>query len=190
LYPYNRRYFLLLPYKDVTISICTTRLIHKNSNKQAGLVTLFALMSLILISYVAASIRPSYAQEVTKTLDGKVVVDKNVVVRGDSQTIRLKAFDADTGQPVSGAIARATVRYADGVTVRQFATPTDASGVAVISWTIESDAVPGAFSVTFGLPAGAYVTESFDNTFSVVAQSHHNNNNHHNHNHHHHNHHH
>jgi hypothetical protein len=146
-------------------------LIHKNSNKQAGLVTLFALMSLILISYVASGIQTSYAQQTTKTLDGKVVLDKSVVVRGDSQTIRLKAFDSDTGQPISGAIARATVRYADGVTVRQFATPTDASGVAVISWTIESDAVPGAFSATFGLSAAAYVTEQFDNTFSVVAQS-------------------
>ena len=160
-------------------------LIHKNSNKQAGLVTLFALMSLTLISYVTASIQTSYAQEVTKTLDGKVVLDKSVVVRGDSQTIRLKAFDANTGQPVSGAIARATVRYADGVTVRQFSTPTDASGVAVISWTIESDTVPGAFSATFGLSAAAYVTEQFDNTFSVVAHSvNDHNNNHHNHNHH------
>jgi len=145
-------------------------LIRTNSNKQAGLVTLFALMGLILISYVAASIQTSYAQEVTKKLDGKVVLDKSVVVRGDSQTIWLRAFDADTGQPISGAIARATVRYADGVTVRQFATPTDALGMAAISWTIESDTVPGAFSATFGLSAAAYVTEKFDNTFTVVAQ--------------------
>ncbi len=111
-----------------------------------------------------------------------------MVVRGDRQTIWLKAFDANTGAPVGGAIARATVRYADGVTVRQFAVPTDANGVAVISWTIESDAVPGAFSATFGLSAAAYVTEQFDNTFSVVAQSingHNNNDNHHNHGHHH-----
>jgi uncharacterized protein YfaS (alpha-2-macroglobulin family) len=116
------------------------------------------------------------------------VLDKSVVVRGDSQTIRLKAFDENTGQPVSGAIARATVRYADGVTVRQFATPTDASGVAVISWTIESDTVPGAFSATFGLSAAAYVTEQFDNTFSVVVNSindnNDHNNNHHSHGHH------
>ena len=155
-------------------------LIRTNSNKQAGLVTLFALMGLILISYVAASIQTSYAQELTKTLDGKVVLDKSVVKRGDSQTIWLRAVDADTGQPVSGAIARATVRYADGVTVRQFATPTDANGVAVISWTIESNTVPGAFSATFGLSAAAYVTEQFDNTFSVVAQSINDNNNHNN----------
>jgi len=64
------------------------------------------------------------------------------------------------------------------VTVRQFATPTDANGVAVIAWTIERDAVPGAFSATFGLSAAAYVTEQFDNTFTVVAQSDHNNNHH------------
>ena len=144
---------------------------------------MFALMGLILISYVVASIQTSYSQEVTNTLDGKVVLDKSVVVRGDSQTIWIRAFDADTGQPISGAIARATVRYADGVTVRQFAIPTDALGMAAISWTIESDTVPGAFSATFGLSAAAYVTEQFDNTFTVVAQSDHNNN-HHDHGHH------
>ena len=162
---------------------------YKNSNKQKGLVTLFALMSLILISYLATGIQTSYAQEVTKTLtlDAKAVLDKSVVVRGDSQTIRFKAVDANTGAPVGGAIARATVTYTDGVTVRQFATPTDASGVAVISWTIESDTVPGSFSVTYGVSAGAYVTEQFDKTFMVVPQSingHNNNDNHHNHNHH------
>src|SRR2546423_9707151 len=110
---------------------------YKNSNKQKGLVTLFALMSLILISYVTANIQTSYAQTTKAlTLDVKAVLDKSVVVRGDSQTIRIKAVDANTGAPVGGAIARATVTYFDGVTVRQFATTTDASGVAVISWTI------------------------------------------------------
>src|SRR5437868_6540011 len=157
---------------------------YKNSNKQKGLITLFALMSLISISYLSIGIQTSYAQEVTKTLDGKAVLDKSVVVRGDRQTIWLKAFDANTGGPVGGAIARATVRYADGVTVRQFATTTDASGVAVISWTIESDTVPGSFSVTYGVSAAAYVTEQFDKTFQVVQRSvngHDNNDNHHNH---------
>jgi hypothetical protein len=159
---------------------------YKNSNKQKGLVTFFALMSLILISYLATGIQTVYAQEVSKTLDGKAVLDKSVVVRGERQSIWLKAFDANTGAPVGGAIARGTVRYADSVTVRQFAVPTDASGVAVISWTIESDTVPGTFGVTFGLSAGAYVTEQFDNTFMVVPQSingHNNNDNHHNHDH-------
>ncbi|MGA9171690.1 MAG: hypothetical protein WBZ20_16240 [Nitrososphaeraceae archaeon] len=160
---------------------------YKNSNKQKGLVTLFALMSLILISYLSTGIQTSYAQQVSKTLNGKVVLDKSVVVRGDRQTIWFKAFDANTGAPVGGAIVRATVRYADSVTVRQFSAPTDASGVAVISWTIESDTVPGTFGATFGISAGAYVTEQFDNTFMVVPQSingHNNNDNHHNHGHH------
>jgi hypothetical protein len=42
--------------------------------------------------------------------------------------------------------------------------------------------VPGAFSATFGLSAAAYVTESFDNTFSVVAHSVNDHNHHHHHN--------
>jgi hypothetical protein len=48
--------------------------------------------------------------------------------------------------------------------------------------------VPGAFSATFGLSAAAYVTEQFDNTFSVVVNSindnNDHNNNHHSHGHH------
>ena len=66
-------------------------MLYKNSNKQKGLVTLFALMSLILISYLATGIQTSYAQEVSKTLTwSRAVLDKSVVVRGDSQTIGLK----------------------------------------------------------------------------------------------------
>jgi hypothetical protein len=79
------------------------------------------------------------------------------------------------------------VTYFDGVTVRQFATTTDASGVAVISWTIERDTLPGSFSVTYGASAAAYVTEQFDASFQVVPRSvngHDNNDNHHNHGHH------
>ena len=165
---------------------------YRNSNKQKGLVTLFALMSLILISYLSTGIQTSYAQNVntlnkTLTLDVKTVLDKVAVVRGDRQTIWIKAFDANTGAPIGGAIARATVTYADGVTVRQFAVATDASGVAVISWTIESDTVPGTFSVTYGVSAAAYVTEQIDKSFMVVPQSlngHNNNDNHHSHGHH------
>jgi len=76
-----------------------------------------------------------------------------------------------TGQPVSGVIARATVDYADGVTVRQFATSTDASGHASISWRIERDATPGIFSAIFGVSAAVYVPESFDKDFTVVSHS-------------------
>jgi len=159
---------------------------YKNSNKQKGLVTVFALMSLILISYLSTGIQTSYAQDVNKTLtlDVKTVLDKSVVVRGDRETIWFKVVDANTGAPIGGAIARATVTYNDGVTVRQFATSTDASGVAIISWTIESNTVPGSFSVTYGASAGAYVTEQFDKTFLVVPQSINGHNNDHNNNHH------
>lgn len=73
-----------------------------------------------------------------------------------------------TDQPVSGYVAWATVAYANGLTIRQFATTTDAFVQASISWQIENDAVPGTFSVIYSVSAAAYVLESFSNTFSVV----------------------
>ena len=99
----------------------------------------------------------TYGQQTVKLFKIKVQLDKGVIERGDTQTIRYQVNDANTKQPVSGAIARATVDYADGVTARQFATTTDASGKATISWQIESNATPGSFSVTFAVSGGAYV---------------------------------
>jgi uncharacterized protein YfaS (alpha-2-macroglobulin family) len=103
----------------------------------------------------------------------KVQLDKSVIERGDTHTIRYWVNDATTNKPVSGAIVRATVEYADGVTVRQFAATTNLAGKASISWQIENHATPGSFSVSFEVSASAYVTESFDNSFSVVAYGHH-----------------
>lgn len=92
-----------------------------------------------MILYVGNSLQSSYGQSV-KTLNVKVQLDKSVIKRGDTQTIRYRVLDAMSGQPVSGAIVRATVGYADAVTVRQFTAVTDASGQASISWQIESNA--------------------------------------------------
>jgi hypothetical protein len=147
-----------------------------------GLLASFTLViSTISLLYVGADIQSTYAQQAVKTLKIKVTLDKNVITRGNTQTIRYKVVDATTGQPVSGAIARATVDYADGVTVRQFTTTTDASGQATISWRIESNATPGTFSATFGVSATSYVGESFDLNFLVVSRSINDGNHHHHH---------
>jgi hypothetical protein len=76
-----------------------------------------------------------------------------------------------TGQPVSGTIVRATVGYADAVTVRQFTAVTDASGQASVSWQIEIYATPSSFAATFGVSSAAYIAETFDKTFAVVTHS-------------------
>ncbi|HEY6884444.1 MAG TPA: hypothetical protein VI278_10440 [Nitrososphaeraceae archaeon] len=50
---------------------------------------------------------------------------------------------------------------------------------------IEDDAVPGTFSASFGVAAAAYVGESFDSSFLVVAyRINDNNHQHHHHDHH------
>ena len=133
--------------------------------REVGSTTSFALIvGLIFVMYVGVGTQSSYAQQAVKTFKIKVQLDKSVVARGDTQTIRYRVLDAMTGQPVSGVIARATIGYADHTTTRQFATTTDASGKASISWRIESDATPGTFSVSYSVDSAAYVGESFDNT--------------------------
>ena len=143
--------------------------LHVNNIKTRALrsIALFGLIiGSILVMYVGVGIQSSYAQQAVKTFNIKVQLDKSVVARGDTQTIRYRVLDAATGQPVSGAYTRATVTYADSITVRQFATTTDASGRASISWKIESDATPGTFTAVFDVSAAAYVSESFDKDFS------------------------
>jgi hypothetical protein len=135
----------------------------------ASAASLALVIGLILVLYVGVGVQSSYAQQAVKTFKIKVQLGKSVIARGDTQTIRYRVVDAMTGQPVSGVIARATVGYADHTTTRQFATTTDASGKALISWKIESDATPGTFAVTYAVDSAAYVAESFDNTFTVVA---------------------
>lgn len=141
-----------------------------NNTKTRYLRSISLLISVILVLYVGNGIQ-THAQQAVKTLKIKVQLDKSVIKRGDTQTIQYRVADAMTGQPVSGAIVRATVDYADAVTVRQFSAITDASGQASISWQIESNATPGAFAATFGVESAGYVGESFDKTFAVVSHS-------------------
>ncbi|HZC20091.1 MAG TPA: hypothetical protein VE223_00450 [Nitrososphaeraceae archaeon] len=143
-------------------------LLHTNSktNTQSGLAV---LVGLILVLYLGSSIiHLSYAQQAVKTFTIKAQLDKNIVARGDNQTIRYDVADAITGKPVSGAVARATVSYADGTTVRNFTTTTDAAGHASVSWQIENNTVPGTFDTSFTVSAAAYKEETFSDTFSVV----------------------
>ena len=128
------------------------------------------IISVILVLYGGKDvIQSSYGQQAVKTFKIKVQLDKSVVSRGDTQTIRYQVADASTGQPISGVVARATVYYADGVTVRDIATTTDASGHASISWQIERNATPGIFSTSIGVSAAVYVDESFSKNFTVVS---------------------
>ena len=128
-------------------------LLYVNTTKTRHLGSIALIISVILILHIGNSIQSSYGQQPVKTLNVKVQLDKAVVKRGDTQTIRYRVVDAMTGQPVSGAIVRATVGYADAVTVRQFTAITDASGQASISWQIERNATPGSFAATRSAPS-------------------------------------
>ena len=84
---------------------------------------------------------------------------------GDTQTIRFKVSDTKTGNFVNGSIARATVTYPDGKTVRQFSGVTDTTGQVKFTWRIENNAKPGTFSVSAQVSAPGFESESFSASF-------------------------
>jgi uncharacterized protein YfaS (alpha-2-macroglobulin family) len=131
-------------------------------------------VGLILFSYLHTTIQFSYAittnQPEVRTLIVKVHLNKSIVQQGDTQTICFQVADEKTHQPISGAITSATVKYADGTTIRQFSAPTDTSGRSSISWKIERNAPLGSYDVLYSVFETGYVAESnFDNSFSVMA---------------------
>jgi len=156
---------------------------NKKARQVGSIASCALLISGILVLYGETGIQSGYAQQVN-TFRIKVNLDKSVIARGDTQTIKFSVVDANSGKPISGAVTRATVKYAGSEIVRQFSTTTDASGQSSISWQIESNATPGAFTATYDVAAATYVEESFDNTFLVVIHSVNDDNGHH-HNHHH-----
>jgi hypothetical protein len=149
----------------------------KNTTRESGsvvLLFLFLLTSviLILISCIQMGIQASYATtafpEVRK-FGIKVGLDKNIVAQGGTQAIRFQVDDEESHQSIAGAITRATVKYPDGKTVRQFSAPTDMSGRSSISLRIEPNAPLGSYEVLYSVFETGYTSESnFGDSFGVV----------------------
>jgi hypothetical protein len=126
----------------------------------------------ILISFMQMGIQASYAitefPEV-RTFRIKVGLDNNIVAQGGTQVIRFQVDDEKSHQSIAGAITRATVKYPDGKTVRQFSAPTDMSGRSSISLRIEPNAPPGSYEVLYSVFETGYVSEwNFGDSFGVV----------------------
>jgi hypothetical protein len=148
----------------------------KNTTRESGSVVLFSFLLtsviLILISSIQMGIQASYATTAfpeVRTFRIKVGLDKNVVAQGGTQVIRFQVDDEESHQSIAGAITRATVKYADGKTVRQFSAPTDMSGRSSISLRIERNAPVGSYEVLYSVFETGYVSESnFGDSFGVV----------------------
>jgi hypothetical protein len=147
----------------------------KKKKAELALITsLFVLATLISLSNIqGCCIQLGYGaqEEGTRTLQIKAYLGKSAVEQGTPQTINFQVADQKSHQPIGGAITSTTVKYADGRTVRQFSVPTDPSGHSSISWRIEHNAPSGRYDVVYSVSETGYVSESFEGSFNVVAQS-------------------
>ena len=157
-----------------------------SNSKQLALVTIFVLLSAILIPYV---FQTSYAQSVSgpppaiKFFRIKAELDKAVIARGQTQSIEVTAEDSKSHEPVAGAIARVVVTYPAGTPVLHFSGFTDSSGQATISWHVEDNAPLDTYAVTADVFLQGYTEDSFTLNYAVVAHdvndNNHDNNDHH-----------
>jgi len=108
----------------------------------------------VLFSIAAIMITPGYAQTL-RTAEVKLQF-KKVVEAGHTEIIRVFARDQATGLPISGALARLTVTYPLGTTVRVFNVLTDANGVASLSLPINSNAELGSYALDTVVTATGY----------------------------------
>lgn len=151
----------------------------KKTKCQLGQVALLCvLMSVILSLSIQAGIQASYgsssssnssSEQQVRTLRIKANVEKNIVAQAGTQVIRFQVADEKSHQPIGGAITAATVKYADGKSVRQFSAPTDTSGRSSFSWQLERNAPLGSYAVVYSVSETGYVSQLFDSWFSVVA---------------------
>jgi hypothetical protein len=103
------------------------------------------------------------------TFSIKMQLGKVVMHPGQMQIIKFSVVDTKTGQPINGTLVRATVTYADGKTVRDFAGTTDTSGHASYQWRLEKNVGAGTFSVSGDVSASQYEEESLSLSFEVLS---------------------
>jgi len=153
----------------------------------------FMLVGLTLMLLAPFVLQISNAQSFSRSPIGlkffkiKAELNKTVIARGQEQKIQFTVVDSKSGQPLGGAITRATVVYPAGNPVRQFSAFTDSSGHSTITFNIEDDAPLDTYVVRYDVFLQGYAEENFNGNFGVVVHSvsgnHHNND--HNHDHHH-----
>lgn len=108
-----------------------------------------------------------YSYAAYRTFSIETELDDDSGEAGDTQTISFVVKDEDTDVPVDGAITRATVHFADGETVKQLATITDASGKSSLPLKIDEDTDEGTFNVYLSVGGAGYESEPFSKTFEV-----------------------
>jgi len=101
-----------------------------------------------------------------------ITIAENPIIRGNVQTITVTVSDAESNDPIKGAIVKASVKYASGKHTEQLGSKTtDSSGQTSFSWKLSGNATPGKFTVSVQVSASGYKSASETTSFDVVAKN-------------------
>jgi hypothetical protein len=101
---------------------------------------------------VAAVSSSSSSSPITNNSNNKkpsllLEVEKNPIISGNKQTIRVKLSDSTSDQGISGAKVKGIITPVSGHPKKEFSGNTDKSGHISYSWIINKNSKPGSFNV-------------------------------------------
>ncbi len=137
------------------------------------------LVGAITLSLIAMQIVQSTFAQTTKTFNIISQLDKKLIKKGDSETIRIKVLDSTSKQPISGVLVKAVVSSPGGTIVRSLSYLTDNSGQTSISIPTSSNAPGDTVNVDIMVSLTGFTESALTTSFTVIShnvsqgQSHH-----------------
>jgi 5-hydroxyisourate hydrolase-like protein (transthyretin family) len=143
-------------------------------------ITVFVLALLLIASAHGGVFNSAYAassSNSTKQLKVKVSFSDDPIKRGNTQEIKVRVTDQKTQDPVSNALVKFRVDFADGSTTETAKGDTNNDGRITFKEKIESGLKTGTFDVTIKASKNGYKDTTVHTSFEVIGSSHSNNNN-------------
>ena len=113
----------------------------------------------------------------TKQLKVKVSFSDDPIERGNTQEIKVRVTDQKTQDPVSNALVKLSVDFADGSTTETAKGHTNDDGRITFKEKIDSGVKTGTFDVTIKASKNGYKETTVHTSFEVTGSIHSNNNN-------------
>jgi 5-hydroxyisourate hydrolase-like protein (transthyretin family) len=113
----------------------------------------------------------------TKQLKVKVSFSDDPIKRGNTQEIKVRVTDQKTQDPVSNALVKLRVDFADGSTTETAKGDTNNDGRITFKEKIDSGVKTGTFDVTIKASKHGYEDTTVHTAFEVKGSGHSNNNN-------------
>ena len=149
-------------------------------------ITVFVLAISLVASAQAGLFNSAYAvssSSSTKQLKVKVSFSDDPIERGNTQEIKVRVTDQKTQDPVSNALVKLSVDFADGSTTETAKGDTNNDGRITFKEKIDSGVKTGTFDVTIKASKNGYKETTVHTSFEVTGSIHSNNNNNNNYNH-------